>query len=560
VFAPYVIFGLAVLGFLGCSTSSPPVSLVKSSSIPLQRQIPLALPHSLGILPFDYHSDVSRWAWLRQGLPDMLVTDLAMQSKIHIISRQSLGEVLREQWLQHRGMMDSGLAVKLGKLSGVRYLLKGSVYHLDTHLSVDVHLLDVERGIVVRTGRVTGSPETFTALERQLAQQVGTFFGTPPDSIIDRDSGEDVPLTMKSSPNGEIEEMSQVFQPDVFFENPQSPLLSIEIPLSLDRAQRLREEAWLFADEVWRRGLVIELGALYDQVNGGPLGSQDLTEEYLTIPVTASFLPEKLHVIHRVLTLSPVSQNGLAVAQGMLAWKAEESTARLFAERVRSPRRLFVRAISQSGEVLAVSSLGSWRVDHKIDVKDSGAIQILLSPEPTIEGNAGFSKSILSQYPHLQHFDAVVVPVPEERRMVSVEILESANETALHDSVFEGLHVTLQQRLKSWLWENWLPPITESLPVRGYLPGNRRVIQLRVSGHHGIVDDVRVTQVPHEALLQADIKRLVSQLIGYCLSDCRRISREQVEEGKAFTFRVQLDLLKDLQHIGFGKVSSTIGK
>ena len=124
-----------------------------------------------------HHIDPSHWEWLRQGLPDMLTTDLALWPDIEIVSRQLLGEVLREQWIQHRGTSESDSVVKLGQLSGARYLVKGSVYPLDADLVVDVHILDVENGIVVRTARATGTFETVPALVRKLAQQIGKFFG-----------------------------------------------------------------------------------------------------------------------------------------------------------------------------------------------------------------------------------------------------------------------------------------------------------------------------------------------------------------------------------------------
>ncbi|GJL49459.1 CsgG/HfaB family protein [Candidatus Nitrospira salsa] len=554
---PYVIFSFTFLGLLSCSTPPPSsVPIAESSSVQVQQQIPLSLPHSLGILPFDFHSDGSQWSWLRQGLPDMLVTDLAMQTGIHIISRQSLGEVLREQWLQHRGMTEPGLAVKLGQLSGTRYLLKGNVYHIDEQLSVDVHLLDVERGVVVRAGRVTGTPENFLALERQLSQHVKSFFDVQSELDSRKSISHDERSAIQSFSDVVVKEDPQsIPQSDLLTENPRSPLLTMDVQLSLDRAQRLREEAWLFANEVWRRGLVIELGVPGDRVDVVAERHQGFRYESLLIPVSSFFLPGKLRDIHRALELSRLTENSQEAVRGMLVWKADESTTRLFAERFRSPRRLFVRAISQSGEVLAVSSPWTWRVDQTVEVEESGAIQIRLSPEPTIQGNAEFLKFILSQHLLMQHFDAVVVPVPKEHRMVSVEPFESGNENDLNDSEFGNLPVTLQQRLKDWLLENWRPPVTESLPVRGYLPGNRRAIQLRVWGQHGVVEDVQLSQVPHEELLQADVKRLVSQLIGYCLSDCRNTSSEYVEANDAFAFRVQLDLIKDLQHVGFGDIS-----
>ena len=174
----YLFLSMVFLGLWSCSTANLPYSSTTPSSFSvIQGTQTLPLPHSLGVLPFDYHGEHSGWAWVRHALPDMLITDLTLWPGLDIVSRQLIGEVLREQWLQHRGVTDPTSAVRLGRLSGVRYLLKGSFFVTSSHITVDVHVLDVEDGRVVRAERITEALDHIPILERRLAEKIGGFFG-----------------------------------------------------------------------------------------------------------------------------------------------------------------------------------------------------------------------------------------------------------------------------------------------------------------------------------------------------------------------------------------------
>ena len=535
-----------------CSPTSSPQFLSDSPSPVIESRESLPLPHTIGILPFDSHIDGSHWEWLRQGLSDMLTTDLAVWPGIEVVSRQLLGEVLREQWMQHRGMSESDSAVKLGQLSGARYLLKGSVYTLHSHLTVDVHVLDVENGTVLRTARATATLETIPALVRQLAQHIGKFFGGQEISVTERElnsKGTEIPREGKRKEV--IREVPVISQADKYLATSQGRLLAADVQLHLDRSQRLREEAWVLADEVWRRAFSIELASPHFS------GSENVAGEFsrrdvLWIPVSSFFLPDKLQSIHQALRFSLLPAVGGRAREGSLVWQGDGGiTHRIFTERFRAPRRLFVRAISETGEIVSVSSAGSWRVDRVLEQHQNEAIHLSVWPGRTIVGDTGFSTTILAHHQTVEHFDAVVVAVPDERRLISVERVELLEEERSQEEISVQNGIMIQQ-LKKWFLENWIPPVMESLPVQGYLPRNRRVLQLRVSGNQGKIQEVQLTNVVNESLLVTDVKRLFSRLVDHCLDMCREDSSMRESKEKKFTFRVQLDLIKDLQRVGLG--------
>ena len=486
----------------------------------------------------------------------MLTTDLALWPGIHIVSRQLLGEVLREQWIQYRGMSTSDSSVKLGQLSGARYLVKGTLYPQGPDLLVDVHVLDVESGLVVRTARVKGSLESIPGLARQLAQEIGAFFGTRISPLVSSDRlSHEVRRSHVVERDMVREERAMMGHVDHLTEGSQSQILSVDVPLRLDRLQRLREEALLLADEVWRQGFSIELGDPFfsSRERQIELNVHNENNEVLWLPVSTFFQPEKLRDIHQALLFSVLPTGGSSM-QGRLTLQTEgPSTLRLFTERLRAPRRLFVRAISQDGEVVSVSSAGTWRVDHLLESRSEGSTSMPVWPKHAIDGDTGFDATILSQHPRGTRFDARVITVPEEQRIISVEPIEiHAEKNSLSASFFEH-RTMLQEQLERWFFVNWEPPVMESLPTLGYLPQNRRVIQLQVSVDKGKIQDVQFLQATQERLLMTDMKHLVTRFLGSCLFPCDDESIENLSEEENFIFRVQLDLLKDLQYVGLGE-------
>ena len=553
----FFLLSAILTGLLSCSGSISPQSDPRSSPTPIHEVNPLPLPHTVGVLPFDYHGHDSRWSWLRHGLPDMLITDLVSRFGMMIISRESLGEVLREQWLQHRGMSESKDAVKLGRLSGARYLLKGSIYDIQNDVMVDIHMLDVERGSVIRTSRAVGSYGDVPSLEKQLSVQIQNWF-----SSLNLNRSSDFKVSQELVDDEEFQEVddSRAVLDVPVASRPRTPnpyVLGLDLQLSLERRQRMREEAWNFASDVWKSALSIELSSpeVSDVVYGSELTA---SEGIVKIPLTAYFHSDSLNNIHRALEVSVLETDGETFERRRLVWKGDVSTNRLFAEHFRAPRRVFVRAISESGQVIGVSSSWSWRTEKTVQVHESGGIDIAVWPESIIHGKADFAKNLLARDQDIKRFDAITVLVPDERRTISVELVESDTLGNPVSSEPNPSPIRFRQSLKNWFSEHWAPPVAEFLPLQGYLPGNKRTILLRVTGQHNTVHTARISGNGGESLLLRDIKSLLKRLVKSCLFDCRT-SVHDIQYSQPFEVRVQLDLYKDLRQVGLGKTVS-VGK
>lgn len=543
---------LAVLGS-GCSEpsiSSPPPFLPPpaSTKAPEVRE-PIRPPYSLAILPFEDYSNRPDLAWLRQGLPDMLITDLALIPGLRLVSRHRLGEVLREQWLQHRGSFQESPSVRLGRLTGARYLVSGIYYVAGSELILEVHLLDVEQGSVARAFRVTGTVDAIPSLELDLARRIGSVFDSgfdlPASAVLpsDLDVQEAPEISLPLPDPAEILEATQAVLGSSIVSSP----LMADTLLSLERLRGVREAATRIADRVWTQGVSIRLGPpQYEpQASTTPMSASALT---VWVPVEAEVERHRIGHLDR----------GLQLVDGDLAhdpsWvilvygEVDPGALRMFVEAMQMPRRLFVRAIRESGEVVAVSSQWSWRVDHLIQLHDDGTVGFPASPQTLLTGRTPFGGSWMVGPESTVRFDAVIVPVPEEARTVSVEVVEGPGESPKSGPGLEFL-----QSIRAWLLHRWNPPLTESLPVSGYLPGNRRMGVVTLSGSGGTVQKTQVIHVQPEAGFARSIRQLLTSVQGKCFSQCEKNLSPHAPKPKAFQLRVQFELIKDIRHVGLSR-------
>src|SRR6185503_18384661 len=63
---------------------------------------------------------------IRTAVQDLLITDMASNTKIRLIDRARIAEVLQEQNMVQNGQIDPQTAVRLGKLFGAQYAVTGA--------------------------------------------------------------------------------------------------------------------------------------------------------------------------------------------------------------------------------------------------------------------------------------------------------------------------------------------------------------------------------------------------------------------------------------------------
>lgn len=126
-------------------------------------------PVTLAVLYFDYGGKDTTLEPLRQGLAQMLISDLASLDGVKVVERERLQDVLNEQHLAASGKVDARTAARLGKLLGARYLVLGRYFDALGTFRADARLVDVESGEIVKSIGAGGKADDFLVLEQTLA-------------------------------------------------------------------------------------------------------------------------------------------------------------------------------------------------------------------------------------------------------------------------------------------------------------------------------------------------------------------------------------------------------
>jgi TolB-like protein len=134
---------------------------------------PAGPPPTLAVLLFDYTGKDASLEPLREGLAQMLISDLSASSPVRVVERARLKAVLEELKLGQSGKVDAASASRVGKLLGARFLVLGSFFDLRTTLRIDARVVEVETGRILRSAGVNGPADDFWTLEQQLAQKLG---------------------------------------------------------------------------------------------------------------------------------------------------------------------------------------------------------------------------------------------------------------------------------------------------------------------------------------------------------------------------------------------------
>ncbi|MFC1839800.1 CsgG/HfaB family protein [Thermodesulfobacteriota bacterium] len=130
---------------------SDTIGTIKSETkVSLARDIAPIKKRILSVIPFNVRNDVGVNEAGRI-IADWFVSELANLNRDQVVERMDLEKILNEQSLQLSGMIDENTAVQLGKIKGANYLVLGSIERWLDKVSITTRLVDVEKGIIVRS-------------------------------------------------------------------------------------------------------------------------------------------------------------------------------------------------------------------------------------------------------------------------------------------------------------------------------------------------------------------------------------------------------------------------
>ncbi len=119
----------------------------------------LTLPQSPGKRPvavmfFDNRSGVADLDWLREGLADMVITNLSRANDLTVLSREQLYLLLERVGHNPREPIRLDEALNVARSSGAKIVILGSFARLDEQMRIDVQLHDARDGQLLAAERL----------------------------------------------------------------------------------------------------------------------------------------------------------------------------------------------------------------------------------------------------------------------------------------------------------------------------------------------------------------------------------------------------------------------
>ena len=115
------------------------------------------------------------------GIQDLLITDLASNTKIRLVDRAHLNEVLTEQKLTKDGQVDPTTAIRLGKIFGAQYAVTGG-FMSDGRGNVILtgRTIDIETTQIGNPTRINGKADNVLAAITELSTKVSSNMNLAP--------------------------------------------------------------------------------------------------------------------------------------------------------------------------------------------------------------------------------------------------------------------------------------------------------------------------------------------------------------------------------------------
>ncbi len=273
----------------------------------------------------------------------------------------------------------------------------------------------------------------------------------------------------------------------------------------------------------------------------------------MAIPISLFFSPHRLAHIFEQAQKTETDSGGYVDSDGFRTTLDEGSGAQLlFVEHFQKPRRVFIRALNEEGDVLAIFSPWAWRTERRILMRDPQGVSVPMWPNPFVTGFVQFPVEWVEREGHHATFDTVVVPVPNEQVLVTLEPIGESKEEGSEISQQVDQEDVFIQDLGNLIKSKWTPSITEGLPVRGYLPGNKRTAVGVVHAQDGKIRYIKFQHWPEDPFFLKSLQDLQLKLLEACL-ECQDSGQVVPHLPGSFkTFRLQLTLVKDIHALHLG--------
>ena len=135
----------------------------------------------IAVMYFDNQSGSSDLDWLREGLADMIITDLSRSDKLNLLSRQQLQLLLERIGHKEHEKIRLDEALDVARRSQARIVVLGSFARLGEQIRIDVQLHDARDGQMLAAERlVVAEPAQILTQVDLLSLKLASHLGAAP--------------------------------------------------------------------------------------------------------------------------------------------------------------------------------------------------------------------------------------------------------------------------------------------------------------------------------------------------------------------------------------------
>jgi TolB-like protein len=443
----------------------------------------------LSVLPFDDRTRIAELGWLRKGLADMVVDELANNPSLMVIQRERVEEILREQAFQLSGRVADESAARVGQLAGATVLMTGSLAAADGQVRLDAQLLSVERGIVLGAATAEGPVHEVNSVAQLLVTRVKELlppFGPSDGSGMANYKPDFLPGAHANATGETLARQGLVFEALEEFEralrmNPEDVVARGNYTRAIQRLSgsellqsgagdsRLQDER--LANRMIERlagGIEVAIGrAVVEPSANGVL--------LIRVPVGLRLgAPSVAAVLNSLEGLrGTIRQERGADGGGPVLVSLHQDLAGELARQLATPRRIFLRLLDKHGRTIGIySGYRDWRLSNWVSPV---AVGMRIEQDKSLASEAVFRGLTPEQVEAVASVKVSVEPVPRERATVRVDFLEQQeNRDQLQQpGGSEGVPTALSM-FEAMVIELWSPPVTERPWSPGHLPSNER--------------------------------------------------------------------------------------
>lgn len=145
---------------------------VSCASSPKTAEISPNAKPGVVVFEFDVKSTDTIDASLGRDITQAITEALLDGGKLKPVERTELNKIMVEQEFSASGLVKEEDALKIGRLSGARYILLGSISPIADQIRINARMLDVETAEIILADSVYGKKSAIFSLESQLAKKI----------------------------------------------------------------------------------------------------------------------------------------------------------------------------------------------------------------------------------------------------------------------------------------------------------------------------------------------------------------------------------------------------